>query len=729
MALDTPDGNPRIPTTHVLCALIACAVALGFAETTPAAPFAFIEFSLVLMVLAGLAYLLQIRWPAQARWAIALGLIVILPWAEARLNAPHLLTLLPVVVALATELVGIRGAIALVLATTGWLVVARGVAVSDGGIVGTALMGAWAMVALITAVYLPTREALAGARAHADQALGLIDRARARQAELAQALDALAHLNRQLVLTTQKLDEARQAAEAAQKLKADFVARVSHELRTPLNMIIGFAEIIMEAPNAYGSDIPQSLLADLAIILRNSRHLSDLIDDVLDLSRIDAGQMAITRERTSIRAIIEAAMDIVRPLFESKGLFLRASTPQRLPQVYCDPTRIRETVVNLLSNAGRFTEQGGVEIAAYCDGPDVIIAVTDTGPGIDPQQGKRLFQPFQQLEDALRRRHGGTGLGLAISKSFVELHGGRMWFDSKLGRGTTFCFRLPIDPPKPVDSTVMRWLQPTWEYRQRLTRPFLPEADMHLRLVVLEEGTGLMRLLGRYLSHVETARVDSLEQARAELARAPAHALLLNAPAVGEALDRVVNSTLGPWDTPVIVCAVPELQQTTGKLGVHDYLLKPVSREELCAALDRLALTGKTILVVDDEPQELRMFWRMLISAGRGYHVLTAGDGEEALALMRTQHCDAVLLDLVMPKMDGFQLLQARSSDPALQAIPIVVITALDPSAQPIVSSSVAVTHGAGLSVPQLLNCVEGLSRLFAATRSSGQGPSATSRV
>jgi signal transduction histidine kinase/CheY-like chemotaxis protein len=710
------DYDLRLPIHYVIAALAVCGVGIGLAEQATAAPLVPIALSLLTITVAGLAWLLQAVWPPAAPWGMVAGIIGVLHLAAVWLHMPALLTLAPLVVGLSAALVGLRAAAVTAAAITAWLALlgARG-PFHDPTLVSATMGGAWAMLALMVGIYTPLRQRLRASAEFIATAQAQSQRAQARQVELAQALDNAAHLNRQLVLTTQKLDQAREAAEAAQKLKADFVARVSHELRTPLNMIVGFAEMMMEAPTTYGGDIPQALLADLSVILRNSQHLSSLIDDVLDLSRIDAGQMAITRERASIAMIIESAAEVVKPLFHSKGLTLDIDIPPDLPLIFCDPTRIREAVVNLLSNAGRFTEEGGVDIAVRQEATDVIIAVTDTGPGIDPAMGKELFQPFRQLEDTIRRRHNGTGLGLAISRSFVEQHGGRIWFESELQRGTTFYFRLPTDPPMPVDDTVMRWLEPTWEYRVRLTRPQPPADDAQLRLVVLESGSGLTRLLTRYLDNAELVRVETLEEARQRLAHTPAQALLVNALSVGEALQRVVDSGLTALDTPVIVCSVPDIGETTGRMGVEDYLLKPISRRQLQAVLDDLGLDGKTVLVVDDEPEELRLFWRMLGSAGRGYRILTAADGQEALAIMRDQRPDAVLLDLVMPNMDGFELLKVREADETLRGIPIVVITALDPTAQPIVSSSLAVTQGQGLSVPQFLNCVEGLSRLLAA--------------
>ena len=189
----------------------------------------------------------------------------------------------------------------------------------------------------------------------------------------------------------------RREAEEARRSKEQFVANVSHELRTPLNMIIGFSEMAMYSPETYGPNIPQALLADLEIVLRNSRHLSSLIDDVLDLSQIDAGQMALMKELTTLGEIIAAVATAVRPLFNSKGLYLRTDIPRNLPPLHCDRIRIRQVLLNLLSNAGRFTEKGGVWVGARQEGNQIVVSVADSGPGIKADEAAKVFKTVSAI--------------------------------------------------------------------------------------------------------------------------------------------------------------------------------------------------------------------------------------------------------------------------------------------------------------------------------------------
>ncbi len=556
----------------------------------------------------------------------------------------------------------------------------------------------------------PLEAALRWSWTRYDAARAELDAARDAQADLKQAVKDLAEANLQTARLNQLLGMARRAAEEAERAKAEFVANVSHELRTPLNMIIGFAELIMSAPRTYGR-ISAALRADLAVIHRNSQHLAALIDDVLDLSQIEAGRMALTKERGPLGEIIAAAAEAIRPLYQTKGLYLQVEADEGLV-VSCDRTRIREVLLNLLSNAGRFTERGGVTVRAHAVGSEVVVSVSDTEPGIAPEDQARLFQPFQQADGSIRRRFGGSGLGLSISKHFVELHGGRMWLESTPGHGTTISFTLPLEPAPAGGGTYDRWLNPDWEYRQRTRKWLAPRPVIRPRVVVVERGTLLQRLLRRYGGETELVAVGSLAEAGQELARGPVAALLVHDLDVGRTIERIRAADLLPLGTPALVCALPEQEEAAHAIGADDYLVKPVSREALLAALDRFGVGRGTILIVDDEQDAIQLFWRILAASGRGYRVLTASSGAEALAILGSDRPDAILLDLTMPGMDGFQLLAQRGAA-AWRDVPVLIMSARDPAGHPIVASAAAFTAGGGLSVSQIVQALEmlGLGR------------------
>ena len=573
-----------------------------------------------------------------------------------------------------------------------------------------AIVHIWGMIWLIWLSSRPLLLASQWFEASHMRSREALEESRDYQFQLRQALDDLTEANNQLAQLHRLAHDLRREAEEARRSKEQFVANVSHELRTPLNMIIGFSEMAMYSPETYGPNIPQALLADLEIVLRNSRHLSSLIDDVLDLSQIDAGQMALMKEPTALGEIIAAVATAVRPLFNSKGLYLRTDIPRNLPPLHCDRIRIRQVLLNLLSNAGRFTEKGGVRVGARREGNQVVVSVADSGPGIKADEADKVFKPFQQLDGSIHSYWTGSGLGLSISKHFVELHKGRMWLESEPGQGATFFFRLPVEEDVlSADGEVMRWFSPYSTYVERTHIPSLPVPANRPRLIVFEDGSTLSRLLTRYLDNAELVPVTSLKQAIHEIEQIPAQALLLNAASVSESLGRIEQEIALPFGLPVIVCSVPGISEAAESLGVSDYLIKPVSRDALLAVLDRLALDGKTILVVDDEPDVLRLFRRMLVSAQRDYRVLRATSAKQAKHIMLEQKPDVVLTDLIMPDMDGFQLIVEMQADPTLRGIPIVVISARDPSGQPIVSKSLAVVRGDGIAMPQLLATIEAL--------------------
>jgi signal transduction histidine kinase/CheY-like chemotaxis protein len=637
--------------------------------------------------------------------------LLIVTWGG--VQAVAYLLVLPV--GLAVVFVSVAGGALMAVICTAVLMLVSNWLALDLTTVLVTVLGMWGVLGLIWLTRRPFSTAMDWYYFSYKRNHDLLERARDAQLQLRQTLEDLEEANRQLTRLNVVAQGLRRAAEESRRAKEQFVANVSHELRTPLNMILGFSEMITRSPDIYGSEIPSSLLADLDVIHRNSQHLSRLIDDVLDLSQVDADQVALTKEWTPFQEIVDAAVVAVRPLFDSKGLYLKEEVSEDLV-VFCDPTRIRQVLLNLLSNAGRFTEQGGVHLRAWQEEGTLQVSVADTGLGIASQDLGRLFQPFQQVDGSIRRRYGGTGLGLCISKRFIELHEGAIWVDSEENVGTTFSFRIPVAPPALANEAhFAHGLTPGWEYLQRTRPSKAPEPVVASRLVVLESGQVLRRLLSRYTDGIEIAPVASLQQAIHVLANEPARALLINDISIGDALQRLDEHVELPYGTPAIVCSVPGIHEAAGGLGVSDYLVKPIARETLLATLDRLGLQGKTVLIIDDQLEALQLFRRMLISAGCGYRILRATNGQQGMRILREQGADAVLLDLVMPRMDGFRFLAEKSQDPAMRDVPVVVISACDPAGQPVVSNALAVTRRGGLSVPQLLSCIDTLSTTLAA--------------
>jgi signal transduction histidine kinase/CheY-like chemotaxis protein len=524
--------------------------------------------------------------------------------------------------------------------------------------------------------------------------------------------------NSELARLTDRLAMMTQLAEEARRAKEEFVARVSHELRTPLNMIVGFSEVIMRSPDVYGSDLPGALLADVAAIHRNSVHLSELVDDVLDLSQVDTGRVALTREWISAGELVYSAVDAVRRLFEARGLTVETEIDDEDLPLFVDATRVRQVIINLLGNAGRFTEQGGVVVSLRRSGGEAVVAVRDTGPGILPEEQQRLFEPFYQAQSLMRGHKGGTGLGLSISKRFVEMHGGRIWLESVPGEGSTFSFSLPltrrVTAQERLGTDVRRWFSPYQEYEPRDHPAHLPEVPPGPRYVVLESEENLTRMVRRYLQAAEVVRVSDLEAVRIELARTPANALLVNAPP--HDLRVWLRGPLAslPYATPLLSCWLPGREEAARRLHVREYLLKPVTREQLEEAIQDVGVPVQRILLVDDEPDVLRLFIRMLSTGGQPYQINQALTARRALQLMRERRPDLVLLDLLMPDMDGFELLRQKSDDSGIRDIPVVVVSSRNPEGAARICPLLEVRQGDGLTMLELLRCIEGLTQTLA---------------
>lgn len=687
----------------------------GIAETwMPAREmFPHVLFVLLCYILAAAGWRLQNQNPAVGRWfaVLSVGLAAFL--AAFWLKFPGSLALVAIAPALAIALLGIGAGVGLAGLESLLLFALMHFAVIDLPQFAVGLLQVWGIFGVVAAIHAPAHNIAAWSWDYFVSARNLLEEARNRQGELTRALGDLAHANQQLTRLNTLAQSLRQAAEDARTAKVQFVTNVSHELRTPLNMIIGFSEMMLDNPDAYGQGLPPALLADLTIIRRNAGHLSDLIDDVLDLSQIEADQMALMREYASLPDLIQASSEAVRPLFNSKHLYLHIEIEGDLPPVFCDRTRIREVLLNLLSNAGRFTERGGVTIRARSEPGALTVGVSDTGPGIQSDQLGKLFQPFQQLDNSIRRRYGGTGLGLNISRRFIEMHGGKIWVESQPGVGTTFWFQLPLKPEGPVERRFTRWIVPEWDLVHRTPESSLPRQKIRPRLVVTEHGGALKRLLVRYFGDVDVVSVESVEEAVREINEVPSQLLVVNSQGESSQIYGIDPAVL-PVEIPVITCWLPGTTDMASSLGATEYLVKPISKKVLLEALERIPMQNNTVLIVDDEPEALRLFQRMLHGSGKDYHVLRARNGQEALRVMRQYRPDAILMDLVMPNMDGFQLLRKRNEDPLLRDIPLIITSALDSSGHPIVTPSIMISRKGGISVHALMECVQAVTQILA---------------
>ncbi len=665
------------------------------------------QLALYCWTVSGVGMLLVAWRDGASRWFTVVALALLVYLAAWQLQDPAVLTWLALVHLLAVVFLGIRAGVALAALQTALLAAGGYLAASQlaVGLMWTALLVAGALVYTLHSVFQWSMDTFR----HADEALREV---RGRQQEMNALVADLSRANQQLAQLNRLAQSLRQVADEALVAKERFVANVSHELRTPLNMIIGFSETMLESPTLYGSRVPPALLADLAVIRRNADHLASLVDDVLDLNQSEMGEMTLSREHTAYAGVVEAAITAVRPLYASKGLYLLAEIEENLPPIYCDPLRMREVMMNLLSNAGRFTEQGGVRVQVWCEGAHLYTSVADTGPGIADDKMQNLFQPFYQVDSSIRRRFGGTGLGLSISKRFIELHEGKIWVESHEGQGSTFIFRIPCTPLAEPPVTAQQKIVPAWEFHERIgavrhTAPPRP------RYVVQDATRTLGRLVKLADERAEVREAFSLEAALAELQHMPAQALLVNAPDLPATLAALQANPALPVGAPVLLCTLAAGEAPAESPGVHRRLVKPVSRQALLEAAHSLGIEAGVVLIVDDEPDALQLFGRMLSSSGAHFRILQARDGREALAILQDVRPDLILLDLVMPNLDGFQLLQIKAADASLCDIPVIVLSAQDATRQPILAGALAFTRGGGLSAAHLLTGIQFTARLL----------------
>ncbi|HRQ39535.1 MAG TPA: ATP-binding protein [Chloroflexota bacterium] len=499
------------------------------------------------------------------------------------------------------------------------------------------------------------------------RAAELLDTTRSQQADLRLVNKSLKIVNDLRERTEHELLLAHKQLREAQRLKEQFAANISHELRTPLAIILGFSEVMVLSPEVYGDQSwpggdnwPPKLMRDIYQIYRNSRHLLGLIDDILDLSRFEMVGFTLHKEPTVLAPLLYETAAIVNNLFESSpDISLRLEIPPNLPAVEVDQTRIRQVVLNLLNNARRYTEVGAVTLRAETAVNEVIIQVQDTGPGIAPEQLAHIFTEFYQVDHSLSRQHGGVGLGLAICQRFVEAHDGRIWAESAVGIGSTFAFSLPLPHVRPAPKP----------YQTRPIEP-LPQA-VRPCLLAADPDPLVISLLQRHLAEFEIVPISSPDEMAEQIATYHPLAAIYNLPPGQIVPPEWVNGLT----IPIIECSLPSQAWMADTLGAVACLTKPINFEQLRAEIESLGAVQQ-VLVVDDNPGVCQLVERGLAAIQSELAVRVAYDGRAALNAMQQERPDLVILDLIMPQMDGLAVLTTMQDDATLANVPVILLTA-----------------------------------------------------
>jgi len=501
-------------------------------------------------------------------------------------------------------------------------------------------------------------------------------------------------LEEKVLERTRELEAANRELEKSNKLKSQFIANMSHELRTPLNSIIGFSETLLEMPVGGLNEKQERYIRN---IHTSGKHLLQLINNILDLAKIEAGRLSLYHEEFLLRPVIEEAVSIVEMLARKKNITIHHDIDKDIGTITADRVKFKQILYNLLSNAIKFTpERGDVYLTAdlvtpseglgFCsmgEGQRLLrVSVKDTGIGIRPEDMDRIFNEFEQADSSYTRRYEGTGIGLSLTKRLVEMHGGLIRVESRVGEGSIFSFVMPLFERKTEEAT-----------DGTVAAPIVPESDYAFEagprntILIVEDDRATSELLTLQLKdagYLVAHAYDGVEAVKKAVELRP-FAIILDVMLPGKDGWEVlqdIRSLPDTKDIPVVVYSIVDNRELGFALGATDYLTKPVDRKTLISKLNELSFTKKrrhqivNIMVVDDNPEAVELIASML--EPEGFNVIKAYGGREAIEKAEDIRLDAILLDLMMPEMDGFEVVHRLKNMPQTSDVPIFIVTAKD---------------------------------------------------
>ena len=493
--------------------------------------------------------------------------------------------------------------------------------------------------------------------------------------DMSRSLEVFRENAREIRSAREQAEKSRAEAEAASRTKSAFLANMSHELRTPLNAIIGYSEILVEDATDRGD---KASIADLEKIQGAGKHLLGLINDILDLSKIEAGRMDVYLEQVFLTRLVDEVKTIVDPMIKKNDNRLVIDCPVDIGSLRTDVTKLKQSLINLLSNAAKFTKQGDVTLKICRDTgedgqPWVRIAISDSGIGMTEEQVGRLFQAFTQADSSTTRNFGGTGLGLTITKHFCTMLGGKIDVASTPGKGSTFTISLPDRPSKqaPMED-------------DDLDLPVSDASPHSISVLVVDDDPVVHDVLSSTLGKEGYRLMHARDghQALEIMRKTPPDIVTLDVmmPKVdGWSVLGIMKSDPSLEHIPVIMLTIVDDRNLGFSLGASEFMTKPIDRNKLIGLLRKFAPSGEgtVVLIVDDDP-DVRGVVKSAIE-GVGLQTAEVNNGRVALDWLKTNPMPSlVLLDLMMPEVDGFEFLERIRSDETLAGLPVVVLTAKD---------------------------------------------------
>ena len=537
---------------------------------------------------------------------------------------------------------------------------------------------------------------------------------------------------------------------AASQTKSEFLANMSHELRTPLNSIIGFSEILHDGVFGHVNEKQAKYVNN---VLVSGKHLLQLINDILDLSKVEAGKIELDCKDFPVSDAINEVKTLTASIAAKKSIVVDLSVDEGLTTIHADEGKFKQILYNLLSNAIKFTpEHGSITVGARQSGDMAEISVADTGIGISKEDQKKLFQPFMQADASTSREYGGTGLGLSLVKKFTELHGGTVWIESEPGKGSTFTFTMPIAgrAEAETEAEVPEEVEPEVEVAPLAKMPEkMREVPAVVETVTAEElaatpmpaiiepagGIGDEPLILVVEDDINSSELLTVTLTGAGYRVIPAYngrealAVAKRLKPFAITLDIMMPGMDG-WDVlkylkydsetssiPVIVVSMLDEAEVGFSLGVVDYFVKPVEKRTLIAALNNLTealeIDMPKVLVVDDEPDAVELVASMIEPAG--FEIIRAYGGEEGIKKSFSEHPDLLILDLMMPDVSGFDVVSRLKMDPETRNIPIIICTSRDPTSEDIIrlrSDVISVMQKGEFASEELANEIKKIATL-----------------